>query len=102
MKDIKSLFVVYHAILFRRGKGKEKEREGGTEGGRGRKGRKGKEKEKEGGTGPYLALALLALKGDGRWNSHCFIARYAKKTPTAFRPTRFRFVPGARAIYPPS
>ena len=27
----------------------------------------------------------LALKGDGRWNSHCFIARYAQNTPTGFQ-----------------
>ena len=27
--------------------------------------------------------ALMALKGDGRWHSHWFIARYAKTTPTS-------------------
>ena len=26
--------------------------------------------------------ALMALKGDGRWHSHWFIARYAQTTPT--------------------
>ena len=26
--------------------------------------------------------ALMALKGDGSWHSHWFIARYAQTTPT--------------------
>ena len=43
--------------------------------------------------------ALMALKGDGRWNSHWFIARYVQNTPTGFRPTHFRFASGARVIY---
>jgi hypothetical protein len=42
----------------------------------------------------------LALKGDGRWNSHWFAARHAQNTPTGFRPTHFRFASGARVIYP--
>ena len=43
----------------------------------------------------------LALKGDERWNSHCFFARYAQNTPTGFRLTHIRFAMGARVIYPP-
>ena len=43
----------------------------------------------------------LALKGDGRLNSHWFVACYPQNTPTGFRPTHFRFASGARVIYLP-
>ena len=31
--------------------------------------------------------ALMALKGDGRWHSHWFIALYAQTTPTGNKAT---------------
>ena len=47
--------------------------------------------------------ALMALKGDGSWQSHGFIARYAQTPPTGNQATAdqplFRFAPGARVIF---